>query len=258
MKTGLSCDLDVDIPLNTETVFPLLTVHYAHGIRISGNELHQMFVKRNGDINYKLLECTHYDFHKDLMPSCEVIPVEKKCNDALLKNDISLVIKKCNFTEDQPPLFERTMTGGLLFQGEKLSILEERDGGFFPIIAIPPVVILTSNTLKVTNEKEEIIIKPLLTNVATQILKSKLTQKEIDKLVSRLYWINFFKNLKEEDVADILLLLSQIALIPITLLGIVITIHRKRKEILNMIKAKKSKRKIYKENRESLLAMRPN
>ena len=164
-----------------------------------GHDNRQIFIKKQADVNYKLLECDSYEFHGDLLPSCEIIPIKRECNDALIKNDILDIISWCNFTECRPELFTRTMLGGALFQGHKINILEEREGSFHPLTATSPVIVYSSNTLKVTDGIEEIIVKPILTGTATQIVKSKLTQKQIDRLVSLLYWKNFFQNLKEED-----------------------------------------------------------
>ena len=225
----------------------MIPVHY-EGIRIRGDTLEQLFVKEIDSNIIQLMECNQYGFNTENIPNCELHTLDKDCRNALLAKDDEDTIHKCNFTQHDPPLAVRTFTGGLLVQGPDTvtSILNGTD--YKVLTGITPVIIYSPSSISVKHGSEEMVFSAINKQVPIQVVKSRLTQKLVDTLESKLYWQILQESTDIEDITRYIILILQIVLYPIALAGIGLGLRARRQLLSKVLRQGKSNKQIYKAN----------
>ena len=106
--------------------------------------------------------------------------MEKNCAKALEVEDIDDIIKSCNFTWDTPPLAINLGEGGILVQSES-----EVSTGSKLIGDDPPFIIYSPENVMIREGMLELNFPPDLNISQLNVIKSKLTDEDIDKLVNQ-------------------------------------------------------------------------
>ena len=246
-KVGYLCDVEITVPMSFKKLTHMIPVHY-EGIRIRGDTLEQLFVKEIDSNIIQLMECNQYGFNTENIPNCELHTLDKDCRNALLAKDDEDTIHKCNFTQHDPPLAVRTFTGGLLVQGPDTvtSILNGTD--YKVLTGITPVIIYSPSSISVKHGSEEMVFSAIDKQVSIQVVKSRLTQKLVDTLESKLYWQILQESTDIEDITRYIILILQIVLYPIALAGIGLGLRARRQLLSKVLRQGKSNKQIYKAN----------
>jgi hypothetical protein len=111
--------------------------------------------------------------------------------------------------------------GGILIQGDETIIVISGDT---KITNKLPLIVYTPEILKIEAYNEEYFVTPSISVPKLIIVESKLTEDEINKLISTEKWNNLFNEAEIENYVDIALIILQILLIPMIIIGFYLTI----------------------------------
>jgi len=231
----------------------MLPVHY-QDIRIRGHTVSQQFARLPTSQEVKLIDCNHYIFNSEKIPMCQIIDIEPACNAALLGTDNLKIIHNCNFTRSVPQLGIRTLSNGVLVQGSQVQakVLDTVD--YKPLTRVSPILVFSPFKILVEKDREEEIFSSTSNITTTKLVKSRLSEAEIDKLESRYLWLSFTEDFDIEDAVRYILLVLQVILYPIAVTGIAIGIRARRRALqLLSPRNQKNVKNIYKSNRRTLL-----
>jgi len=243
---GLQCIAKTYQPKEFITATLLKTVAYEN-IRIMGDNPDQTFIKLAGTNQIKLINCNESNWKHAPFPLCPLIDVQKDCETALEKDDIKNVILNCNFTMETTPLAQRFITGQVFIQTPDALI----SSGGRPIRDDPPLILSSPNEIIVREGVLEQSFPPMINPTGLEIIKSKLTQDDINLLVQTYQWNIFMDYFDWDHYVRYTFLAFQILLLPLTIytLGVGMKQRRQIKRILN---GKLQKRKNFEENRRLL------
>jgi hypothetical protein len=250
---GYCCDVEAVIPQVFDIMYKMLPVHY-QDIRIRGHTVSQQFARLPTSQEVKILDCNHYKFNSEKIPMCQIIDIEPACNAALLSIDNLKVINNCNFTRSVPQLGIRTLSNGVLVQGSQVQakVLDTVD--YKPLTRVSPILVFSPFKILVEKDREEEIFSSTSNITTTKLVKSRLSEAEIDKLESRYLWLSFTEDFDIEDAVRYILLVLQVILYPIAVTGIAIGIRARRRALqLLSPRNQKNVKNIYKSNRRTLL-----
>jgi hypothetical protein len=155
---------------------------------------------------------------------CTENAIPDPCKSALSANNINEIINKCNFTKEEPPIGIILPHGGILIQGDKLTI----KNGEASISQKAPLAIYSPEILTVKMEEEDYVFPPAIQIEKLVIVESKLTQKDIDYLVDTYEWEHFWNEVNTDDYIRYILLLIQIIIFPIAISGCYFTLKQRK------------------------------
>ena len=240
---GLQCTVEAYLPKEFNIVNQLHPVHYQN-IRIKGEYTEQEFVKIKATAQIKLLNCTVSQWENVEFPFCALKDVEKNCAKALEIEDIDDMIENCNFTWDTPPLAINLGEGGILVQSES-----EVSTGSKLIGDDPPFIIYSPENVMIREGMLELNFPPDLNISQLNVIKSKLTDDDIDKLVDQYHWNLFWENFSWDMWFRFGILSLQIITLPLTIFGIYMNCSQRMD--LKILKREKTQKKLnYHENKQ--------
>ena len=168
------------------------------------------------------------------------------------------VINKCNFTKDQADVGIRTESKGLLVQGTKVTTKVKDGTGYKILTTDTPVIVFTDQEVVLSSEGEEYKFTTVTNSSGTKVIKSRLVEKDIERLKARYGWEIFWEDFDYEDVIRYVILCLQIIMYPVVILSIGLGIRaRKNLKQLGFSSQKKNPQKqIYKKNKALLKNVR--
>ena len=256
-KSAFICNIDVKIPEEINHMNILIPVHYDE-IRIRGHNKDQIFALTDKNPEPKVLDCNHYDVHSVDVPICQILSIPDNCLSKLQGKIIWEVINKCNFTKDQADVGIRTESKGLLVQGTKVTTKVKDGTGYKILTTDTPVIVFTDQEVVLSSEGEEYKFTTVTNSSGTKVIKSRLVEKDIERLKARYGWEIFWEDFDYEDVIRYVILCLQIIMYPVVILSIGLGIRaRKNLKQLGFSSQKKNPQKqIYKKNKALLKNVR--
>lgn len=235
-KAAYICDIEIESPAETVAMNLMYPIHYRE-LRLRGENFHQKFAVIKATLEPKILDCDNYEFFSSDTAKCKIINMDKICLQGLLASNIRDSIKYCNFTKDSPPTGLRTFSGGILVQGENVKS-KVIDSGSERVLATETPILIFSDKHILLEAEENFDFAPQSENTATgiRVIRSRLTQEDLDSLENKYYWENFQENIEVDDVLRYILLLLQGLSYPIIILGMIIGI-KLRKRLAGMEKS---------------------
>ena len=249
-KDAYICNIEVKIPEIVNNMHLLLPAHY-NDIRIRGNNKDQIFATTVSNPEPKILDCNHYDMHAIEIPVCQVMSIGDICLSKLQGNSITDIINNCNFTKDETDVGIRTDSKGLLVQGIKVTAKIKDGTGYKTLTTETPVLIFTDKEVVLVKDEDEFIFPTISNSSGTRVVKSKLTDKDKERLNARYEWEIFWENFDYEDIVRYLILVLQVVMYPVVIVSIGLGIRaRKNLQQLGFSSHKKNPQKqIYKKNK---------
>jgi hypothetical protein len=254
-KTGYICDLEISTPLVIIEGRELLPVHYDN-IRLRGDTAEQKFITLSGHSNIQILSCDLYAFNLEDIPACSTFDLKEECEKALQANDIYEIISQCKFTEEIPHPIVQANKGSFLIQGNsELVVSQQVNTEYIPLpSSSPPLVVFSPNTLKITVRDQEWVMSSISKVTALKIVKSLLSQKDIQSLVSKYYYQELWDDMDGEDYVRNLLVVLQVILYPVAILGLAIGI-KARKQLFKRVLSINKKPKNYQSNKQAMKSL---
>ena len=173
------------------------------------------------------------------------------CLSKLQGNSITDIINNCNFTKDETDVGIRTDSKGLLVQGIKVTAKIKDGTGYKTLTTETPVLIFTDKEVVLVKDEDEFIFPTISNSSGTKVVKSKLTDKDKERLNARYEWEIFWENFDYEDIVRYLILVLQVVMYPVVIVSIGLGIRaRKNLQQLGFSSHKKNPQKqIYKKNK---------
>ena len=240
---GLQCTMDAYLPKEFNIIIQLHPIHYQN-VRIKGEYTEQEFAKIKETAQIKLLNCTVNNWKNSDFPFCALKDMQKDCAKALEMDDIDEIISNCNFTWDTPPLAINLGEGGILLQVEA-----DVNSGSKVIGDDPPFIIYSPENVIIREGTLELNFPPDMNITTFSLIKSKLTDDDIEKLVTQYHWNLFWENFSWDMWFRFGIFFIQIVTLPLTLLGIYLGCSQ-RIQIKNLMKGKGQKKINYHENKQ--------
>jgi len=250
-KIGYACKIEITHPMDILDMNLLIPVHY-QDIRLRGETDHQQFAVLKETVEPKILDCDQYDFNDQTTPICEMKNVDKTCLQSLLISNVQNSIKNCNFTRETPTVGVRTYSRGILVQ-KKDTVTKTKEGTIERIVSSDvPIIIFSEKTVVLDHNGEKFDFAKEGQIVGTRVVKSRLTEEDIEDLEDRVKQEEFLENLDTEDILRYLLLTLQALSYPIIIMGIAIGMKLRRKvSALEFSSHKKVSKKNFKANQRS-------
>ena len=240
---GLQCKVEAYLPKEFSIVNQMHPIHYQN-VRIKGEYTEQEFVKIKESAQIKLLNCTINQWENVEFPFCALREVEKDCAKALEVEDIDEIIESCNFTWDTPPLAINLGEGGILIQIEADVSTDNKIIG-----DDPPFIICSPDNVLIREGILELNFPPDLNISTLNVIKSKLTEDDINKLINQYQWNLFWENFSWDMWFRFGILSLQIITLPLTIFGIYMNCSQRME--LKILKREKTQKKMnYHENKQ--------
>lgn len=207
---GLRCQIMITQSINLKEYTRLIPVHY-HNIRITGDKDKNTLAitPEIGDFVY--LDCEEKASGDYSLCSEEKIPGH--CKEKLIKGEITGIIDNCNFTEEMPQPGIIIPHGGILIQGDDLIISNNRTNIRKP----PPLIVYSPETITIRTRDEDYVFPPSIYVEKQVIVESRLSEKDIEYLLSVYKWDKIMENQDYGDYIDYLLIILEIIIFPIAL-----------------------------------------
>jgi hypothetical protein len=247
-RQGLVCELNVIIPSSIKEFNILVAVNY-QGAQIVTPHKNFRFAQSPESSDVVYIECSQEQADHTNVELCKEHAVPKDCAYAIKLADNDKIISHCNFTIYEPKVANHLYDNGVLVQGKDVIILENGRVLYYAT----PVLIYTNYDLLIQQNKKETRI---IANTQTQnphIVKTSLTQVQIDLMVAKAQWSDLLSALGWDDYLEYVSLLLEIILVPLTLLGIALGLKgkcTKRKKVPRTIES--ARRQNFREARAML------
>jgi hypothetical protein len=215
---GFRCQIIVRQAINLKEYESLVPIHY-QGVRITGEKDKNLLARTLDLKEYKYLDCEE-DYTDFLV--CNEITIPDTCKKSIDTDDTASITKNCNFTKGMPPIITPIPNGGILIQGDETIIVIS---GETKITNKLPIIVYTPEILKIEAYNEEYYVTPSITVPKLIIVESKLTEDEINALITTENWNNLLSEAEIENYIDIALIILQILLIPMIIIGFYLTIR---------------------------------
>jgi hypothetical protein len=242
---GYRCQIEVTQAVNLKEYIRSYPVHY-EDITLMGYTPSDVFGRTVDSRELKYLDCT--DEHSGDYAVCIERIVPEHCKSALSAENVQNVIKYCNFTKEVAPIGITLPHGGVLVQGQGVTI----KNGEYSIKQVPPIVIYSPDTLTLNYDEEDYVFPPAIQINKLLVIESKLTKSDIEKLVEAYEWENFWENIETDDYIRYALVLLQLIIFPMALFGCYVTLTQRR-FIRTLVQNPKHKRKENFKNNQQIL-----
>jgi hypothetical protein len=180
-KKGLICELQVQVPINQVNYELYIPINFRQ-IQLT-IEPGKYLVKKNQ--HWKLLTCKQdTDEILNSFDTCKEENFDAECSKVLDQKNIDLLIEKCKFSQEEPPLSTSTEEG-LLIQGMNLQIeLLDSTTDTRPeqLYEKPPLLVSTNKIVRVSTNGYEELLHPKVKVEREQVYTTWLTETDIDKL----------------------------------------------------------------------------
>jgi hypothetical protein len=230
---GYRCQVLITQATNLKEYTKLHAVHYEN-VRLMGYENNDIFVKTSDVHELKYLDCENKESGDFAI--CTEHEVPEICRKMLGKQEIRGIIDSCNFTKGTPQVGTLIPHGGILIQGDKVSI----SSGKTAISQQPPLVIYSPETITIKREEEDYVYPPAITIEELIVVGSMLSMEDIAYLTGKQYWEDVWEDMDYEDIISYTLVALQIIFIPIAIGSCYLAITQKRgiNKILNQGKGR--------------------
>ena len=218
---GYRCQIEITQAVGLKEYIRAYPVHY-DGVTIMGYTPNDLFGRTLDVRELKYLDCD--DRQSGDYAVCTENAIPEPCKSALSINNINEIINKCNFTKEEPPIGIILPHGGILIQGDKLTI----KNGEASISQRAPLAIYSPEILTVKVEEEDYVFPPAIQIEKLVIVESKLTQKDIDYLIDTYEWEHFWNEVNTDDYIRYILLLIQLIIFPIAISGCYFTLKQRK------------------------------
>ena len=221
-KQGLICELNVQIPSYFKTYDILREINYKD-TQIATPKGNYKFAQIPESTVVVWLECSPEEIRKSEVISCREHEIEKECAHAIQHEVIEKMLTHCSFTKVKPELAVRLHDNGVLVQGIDVIIRENGKSIFHDT----PLVIYTNYDLIISLLSYEVTI---VANTITQnprIISTILTEEQIESMESKAWWGDIVQELGWEDYLEYVSLMLEVILLPLTLLGIGLSLRMK-------------------------------
>jgi hypothetical protein len=189
---GYRCQIEITQAVGLREYIRAYPVHYDEILLMGFNE-NDLFGRTTDVRELKYLDCE--DNQGSDYAVCIEHNVPDPCKSALAADNINDVIKRCNFTKETPPVGIILPHGGVLIQGNDISI----KNGDASISQKPPVAIYSPEIITVKVDEEDYIFPPAIQIEKLTIVESKLTKADISNLIKAYEWENFWDNVETDD-----------------------------------------------------------
>ncbi len=255
---GYVCQLSVQLPVISKRVKHLIPVHYL-GIKLTGENNNELFVQ-SAEHTLSLLNCDRYDFEAEQIPLCELKELNTQCKLALISKNIDATISHCNFSQHDPEPAVRTNNYGILIQQgpEPDTIIRRQVGDDYHLVSISlPALLYSPTTLLVSKDLKEYALAPINKSIPYRTVSSALTEIQRKNLQTRLYWLEFFATLTDDDYVQFLILTLQAILYPVAFIGVILSIKLRRQLAAASSENKPIRKAVYKSNKVALKRLLP-
>jgi len=218
---GYRCQIEITQAVGLREYIRAYPVHYDEILLMGFNE-NDLFGRTTDVRELKYLDCE--DNQGSDYAVCIEHNVPDPCKSALTADNINDVIKRCNFTKETPPVGIILPHGGVLIQGNDISI----KNGDASISQKPPVAIYSPEIITVKVDEEDYIFPPAIQIERLTIVESKLTKTDISNLIKAYEWENFWDNVETDDYVRYILVLIQIIIFPIAIFGCYFTLTQRK------------------------------
>lgn len=225
---GYLCELHIELPIKTVSVRELIPVHY-RGIRIRGETHEQLFVQQIGQKGIYYLQCNEYIFDDDTMPICEILDIELNCKKAIEKVNFDEEIKFCNFTRHEPPPYVVLPDRGVLIQQTGSELKWEKSGQLREEALFIPSVVYAKTDILITIGELSFEIELNYPDLEWGIVYSIISIDQLNRLETRLFWIELSESIDIEDILDYVTISLQAIFGPVALLGLIMAIKNRFK-----------------------------
>jgi hypothetical protein len=242
---GYRCQIEVTQAINLKEYIRAYPIHYEE-VTLMGYEPSDIFGRTIDSRELKYLDCS--DEHSGDYAVCVERDVPDHCKSALSADNIANVIRYCNFTKEIAPIGLTLPHGGVLVQGEGVTI----KNGENSLKQVPPIVIYSPDTVTLNFDEEDYVFPPAIQINKLVVIESRLTTAEIEKLLGEYEWQNFWEHVETDDYIRYALVLLQIIIFPMALFGCYVTLSQ-RKLIRKIIQTPKHRRKENFKNNQQIL-----
>jgi len=258
---GLYCSVEIIEPLITVNAIKMHTISYDN-IRIMPENDEELFIRtmeQKRELSY--LDCENYVFNREKIPVCEKRQINKYCEEALNAKHVKNIISNCNFSrEANPQVILRTLNEGILIQGGDVTVSRKVNNELVKVSDETPILVYSPTDIIVKQHEETWEVVAANTGIQFKVIKTALTQEDIDNLKSRMNWLEWKEFFDIETTGQLLLAVITVIGVPLTACGIGIGVKNKKiiKTLMSMItehskgKKKKSKKERYQENKMAL------
>lgn len=211
LSSGFNCILEIIMPKQLETYVKLHRVHYSD-IRLQAcPQCYYVQEKSSGTV--KFANCTiEKEVNMDF-PVCVFATLEDSCLRFLQSTEISQIIQNCRFETHSPDLVTLLPNSGSLIQGgTEITV----SSGTKAVIDRLPIVIFSPDNLTISHGEQEISVPGNSNLTSLTVVKSLLTDDDVENLKRKLEWDDFADDWGTDDLVRFCLLGLQIFILPIS------------------------------------------
>lgn len=240
-------EIEIASPSETVSVTKLLQVSY-NGYILKAPEPESHWVKKKGELKLHSYKCEALDELNTEAPLCEITMLDTTCSNALIRNDLELILYSCTFTYDtQPTEHCRTLDDGIYVGNYELSIAD----GTKLVYSTPPVLIYSNNLVTLTEKNgKEIKYPAVIVFTEAKVVVTSLSLLQISMIKTRGMWADYRETFDYMTWITYTSWSVQVMFMPLTLIGMILTCRHK-KQLRKTVKLMTAKRKKKENSREN-------